>query len=224
MGSYYQDNLSAERLRQCYDIAPPRVRQYLDAEIAHVCQKLHSTDVFLELGCGYGRIIPQLAANVSTVVGIDNSFSSLRMGQTLLREVSNCSMLQMDAISLAFCDQCFDAVVCIQNGISAFHVDKNELIAESIRVTKSGGRILFSSYSDRFWNDRLEWFRLQADAGLLGKIDMAKTGKGRIFCVDGFTATTISPDEFKSLSLRFDVTTRIVEVDNSSVFCEMVRR
>jgi len=223
MTGYYIDRLSAAKLQQCYEIAPRRVRQYLDAEIAHVCQRLNSSDVVLELGCGYGRIIPQLAAKAAIVIGIDTSLSSLRMGQTMLHDVWNCSILQMDAISLAFSGKCFDVVVCIQNGISAFHVDKEKLIAESVRVTKSDGRILFSTYSDKFWNDRLEWFHLQADAGLLGKIDTEKTGDGKIVCVDGFTATTVSADEFLSLSSKSNVTTRIVEVDNSSVFCEMVR-
>ncbi len=32
MGSYYAENLSAHRLKRVYDLAPPRVRQYLDAE------------------------------------------------------------------------------------------------------------------------------------------------------------------------------------------------
>jgi len=36
------------------------------------------------------------------------------------------------------------------NGISAFGVDKKRLIAESIRVTKNNGIILFSSYSTRY--------------------------------------------------------------------------
>ena len=34
--SYYSDKLSAEQLRQCYQIAPLRVKQYLNAEIQYV--------------------------------------------------------------------------------------------------------------------------------------------------------------------------------------------
>ncbi|MGD2109726.1 MAG: hypothetical protein PVI86_10070, partial [Phycisphaerae bacterium] len=37
---YYAERLSAERLKRCYDIAPPRIQQYLDAEIRHVLGKV----------------------------------------------------------------------------------------------------------------------------------------------------------------------------------------
>ena len=65
----------------------------------------------------------------------------------------------MDAINLGFQDSIFDMVVCIQNGISAFHVDLRALIQETIRITKPGGKILFSTYSDKFWEQRLKWFQ-----------------------------------------------------------------
>jgi 2-polyprenyl-6-hydroxyphenyl methylase/3-demethylubiquinone-9 3-methyltransferase len=128
----------------------------------------------------------------------------------------------MDVARLSFFDHTFDVVVCIQNGISAFHVDQKQLINESIRVTKHGGRILFSSYSEKFWNDRLEWFRLQSEAGLLGEIDYEKTANGIIVCKDGFTASTVDRHRFLTFTSGLDVETNIVEVDESSLFCEMI--
>jgi 2-polyprenyl-6-hydroxyphenyl methylase/3-demethylubiquinone-9 3-methyltransferase len=221
MDRYYDERLSAERLRKCYEIAPPRVRQYLDAEIAHVADRIQPSDMVLELGCGYGRVLEQLAAKTRLVVGIDTSAASLKLAQELLRGVPNCWLAQMDAVTLGFRDAVFDVVVCIQNGISAFKVDQRTLIAESIRVTRPGGRVLFSSYAEGFWEHRLEWFRLQADHGLLGEIDWQATGDGVIVCKDGFKATTITPDEFLSLTSGFDVRVRVEEVDESSLFCEM---
>ena len=53
-----------------------------------------------------------------------------------------------------------------------------------------GGRALFSSYSPKFWEHRLSWFREQADKGLLGAIDEEKTRDGLIVCRDGFVART----------------------------------
>ncbi|HUU83023.1 MAG TPA: class I SAM-dependent methyltransferase [Phycisphaerae bacterium] len=224
MGSYYSERLSAERLRRCYEIAPPRVQQYLEAEIEYVAGRIGRGDVVLELGCGYGRVLERLAGKAGTLVGIDTSAPSLEMGRELLSAFQNCRLLQMDAVALGFADRSFDVVCCIQNGISAFHVDKPALIAEAIRVTKPGGRVLFSSYSPNFWDARLEWFKLQADHGLLGEIDWDATGDGVIVCRDGFRATTIGPGEFESLTAGFDVDRRIEEVDRSSIFCELVPR
>ncbi|HUU99208.1 MAG TPA: class I SAM-dependent methyltransferase [Phycisphaerae bacterium] len=221
MNSYYAEQLAAERLRQCYDIAPPRVRQYLQAEIDHVADRIRPADVVLELGCGYGRVLEQLTDKAALVIGIDTSQPSLELAQELLGRVSNCRLVRMDAGALGFRDGVFDVVACIQNGISALKVDQRTLLAEAIRVTRPGGRVLFSSYAERFWEQRLEWFRLQADHGLLGEIDWQATGHGTIVCQDGFKATTISPDEFRSLTSSFNVRVQIEEVDESSLFCEI---
>lgn len=219
---YYDDKLSAERLKRAYEIAPPRVRQYLDAEVAFVLEHVQPNDVVLELGCGYGRIIPALAKKAAKVVGIDTSEANLEMAQELLRDIVNCELIRMDAKALEFADATFDVVVCIQNGISAFHVDQKQLIREAARVCKPGGKTLFSSYSEKFWEHRLEWFEIQAREGLLGEIDYKKTGNGVIACKDGFTATTVSADEFRALTAGLSAQVRNVEVDDSSLFCEVV--
>jgi 2-polyprenyl-6-hydroxyphenyl methylase/3-demethylubiquinone-9 3-methyltransferase len=197
------------------------VKQYLEAEIRHVAGRIRPGDLVLELGCGYGRVMKELAHQAGTLVGIDTSLASLQLARQHLAGLAGCQLVKMDASALAFKDQAFDVVVCIQNGISAFHVDQRALIAESIRVTRPGGRVLFSSYSARFWPHRLEWFQRQADHGLLGEIDHQATGNGVIVCKDGFKATTVSPAEFAALTAEFDVEVQTREVDDSSIFCEI---
>ena len=219
---YYVDKLAADRLRRCYEVATPRVRRYMDAELRHVLGKVRPGDVVLELGCGYGRVLGPLAARAGRVVGIDTSFASLRLASKKLGGVSNCRLVLADAVRLGLRDGCFDVVVCIQNGISAFHVDQRALIEESVRVTKTGGKVLFSSYAERFWDARLDWFRLQAEHGLIGEINEQATRDGRIVCKDGFTATTVGSEAFDALTSALDVITHIEEVDGSSLFCEMV--
>ena len=223
MKDYYSDKLSAKRLKRVYEIAPPRVKQYFDAEVNHVLKKIHNQDLVLELGCGYGRILSSLAKKAKSVFGIDTSLSSLLLGREMNSKISNCYFAQMNAVQLSFPNNIFDVVVCIQNGISAFHVNQKELILESLRVIKPNGIVLFSSYSEKFWNDRLEWFQLQSDAGLLGEIDYEKTINGNIVCKDGFTATTVSPVQFKTLTSDMDnVIVKLEEVDESAVFCELI--
>jgi len=222
---YYIDKLSAEKLKRVYEIVTPRVQQYLDAEVNHVLQKIQSSNSVLELGCGYGRVLPSLASKSKTVIGIDTSLSSLLLGKEMFSGISNCYFAQMNAGWLAFLNNTFDVVVCIQNGISAFHtchdnainrqVNQEELIKKSIRITKRSGVVLFSTYSEKFWDYRLEWFQLQATAGLLGEIDYEKTKNGNIVCKDGFTATTVSINQFKTLTSNINnIEVKIEEVDS----------
>ena len=224
MRGYYEETLSAERLRRCYEIAPLRIRQYLHAELDHVLEAIRPGNVVLDLGCGYGRTLPAIAAKAGRVVGIDTSVSSLALGRETLRTYPHCMLIPMDATRLAFRNDVFDVVVCIQNGISAFHADQNELIREALRVTNVGGTILFSSYSERIWKDRLHWFDLQAEAGLVGAIDLENSRDGAIVCQDGFTASTVGRDQFLALTQACDADVRITEVDESSVFCEIMPR
>jgi hypothetical protein len=52
MNNYYSEKLAAEHLKKCYDIAPPRVQQYLEAEIQYVLSHIKTHDLVIELGCG----------------------------------------------------------------------------------------------------------------------------------------------------------------------------
>lgn len=221
MQNYYAEKLAAERLRTCYDLAPPRVKAYLEAEIDFVLQKTSSSMIVLELGCGYGRVLRCLLPQVRVAVGVDTSFPSLRMARDFLGRTESLHLAQMDAAHLAFRDRAFDVTICIQNGISAFGVDQQRLFAEAVRVTRLGGTALFSSYSDGFWTDRLRWFEIQSAHGLIGTIDYQATGNGVIACKDGFRATTVNAAGFRSLAGVLGLAPNILEVDCASLFCEV---
>ena len=221
MEGYYVEKLSGARLRRCYEIASPRVKQYLEAEIQFVIQHLERTDAVLELGCGYGRITFRLAEVAKRVVGIDTATESLELARQLSDSSPECEFMEMNALELAFDGAEFDKVVCIQNGICAFGADRELLLRQALRVTRPGGRIFFSTYSEGFWADRLQWFEAQAAAGLLGAIDYTRTGNGEIVCKDGFRTGIVSPEEFRSFGAAQALDTKVTEVDGSSVFCEI---
>jgi len=222
MPGYYTDKLAAERLRACYDLAPPRTKTYLEAEIDFVLARTKSSMLALELGCGYGRVLQRLLPRVRMAFGIDTSPSSLRMGLEYLGRKPSVRLACMDSIQLGFRDGAFDLTICIQNGICAFAVDQQRLVREAIRVTRSGGLVMFSSYTSQFWEHRLVWFEIQSAHHLIGEIDYQATGNGMIVCKDGFRATTADKATFDKLAASLGVTPQITEVDGSSLFCEFV--
>ena len=224
MTGYYAQNLSGRRLMQCYEVASPRVKRYLEAEIRHILSRLGPKDSVLELGCGYGRVALRLAGNERHVVGIDTAEESLALARELASPDSRCEFVKMNALNLLYPAGTFDAVVCVQNGICAFGVDQESLLREALRYARAGGILLFSTYSDRFWKHRLEWFQSQAAAGLLGSVDLEASRGGTIVCTDGFRAARVTPEAWRALCARAGVDCRIIEVDGSSVFCEIVKR
>jgi 2-polyprenyl-6-hydroxyphenyl methylase/3-demethylubiquinone-9 3-methyltransferase len=166
-------------------------------------------------------VLQFIARRAGLALGIDNSLESLRLGAS---RGGRARLACMDAGKLAFPDSVFDRVVCIQNGISAFHADRRALIAEALRVTRPGGRSVFSTYAEGFWEHRLEWFEKQAAARLVGPIDYERTGDGEIVCIDGFTATTVGADEMLGHAEALGVEMEIAEVDGSSVFFSLTAR
>jgi len=170
MNNYYSDKLNSNKLRQCYDIAPNRVKQFLEAEINFVLQNVKLSDKILDLGCGYGRVTKRLISKAKQVIGIDISKDNIQLAKEINKN-KGVQYYEMNAIALTFEDDFFDLTICIQNGISAFKVDAKELIKEALRVTKKGGKVLISSYSEKFWEERLNWFKIQAENGLIGEID-----------------------------------------------------
>ncbi len=224
MDGYYDTKLAGTRLEQCYDLASARVRQHLRCEMDFIVSQLHSSDVVLDLGCGYGRTLPDLAAAAQVVVGVDSARPSIDLASQRLSRFTNVLLAEMDASRLAFADASFDAVVCIQNGISAFGVDRVQLLREALRVLRPSGRAFFSSYSSKFWEHRLAWFQAQADAGLIGAIDWVGTGHGVIVCVDGLKLSSIEPKDFMKLSAGLDVDVTAIEVDESSWIYQLSQR
>ena len=130
---YYREKLAGERLRRCYEIAPPRVRQYLDSEVRHVVSKIGPEERVLELGCGYGRAAFEFVKAARHVVGIDTAPESLELARELAGPESNCEFIEMDAARMSFPDNAFDLVACVQNGICAFSVDPVSLVREEWR-------------------------------------------------------------------------------------------
>lgn len=220
---YYSEKLAGRRLLRCYEVAAPRVRQYLEAEIQHALSRLRPTDAVLELGCGYGRVVRRLAEIAHHVVGIDSSRESLALAQHEVGSLDSCHFVCMDAIALAFRAGEFDAVLCLQNGICAFGVDQVALLREALRVLRPKGRCLLSTYGDRFWPHRLAWFEAQAAEGLIGSIDHDACRDGTIACTDGFRSGRLKPEKLKRLCRSLGVKAAINEVDGSSVFCEIIK-
>ena len=124
-GTYYKEKLSANKLLRCYEIAPARIKQYLDAEIHFVISNLRGEGLVLELGCGSGRVMKAVSRVVSWIVGNDTSRESLELARSYMESCKKCAVFLMDASQLSFRSCVFDAVFCVQNGISAFGSTKN---------------------------------------------------------------------------------------------------
>ena len=215
--NYYAQNLNSQKLFQVYDTKIPRIRQYLDREINFIRKRLRGSENVLEIGAGYGRILKELSIHAKSFVGIDISGESIEFGKEYLKGLSNVYLEVKDARELNFVDT-FDVVLCLQNGLSALKGDSLELIKISLKAMPEGGKAYFSTYSAKFWQHRLAWFREQVNKGLLGELDEEQTKDGVIVCRDGFRAVTFTESDFVKFGEASGCRYEIREVDESSLF------
>lgn len=216
MANYYANSLNAQKLFQVYDTTLPRVKQYLQSEIDFVKKHLNKEQKVLELGAGYGRIVRELAPWCDSIIGVDISEENVTLAKTYLKEMTNADIKVMDVHHLDF-SASFDVLLCLQNGLSAMRLDDADIQKIFTYVTP-GGSAFFSSYSENFWDVRLNWFREQAEKKLLGEIDEEATKNGVIVCKDGFRAVTHSPEDFRRIGEKLGYPYEIQEVDHSSLF------
>lgn len=117
-------------------------------------------DRVIDLGCGTGRHVLELAKGPGVVHGADISRHDLRIGRYLLEimrrrgEVrARVHWLQMAGEQLPFADGAFDRVICTE---TLEHVDDDSVLArELVRVLKPGG-ILAVSVPDEF-SEKIFW-------------------------------------------------------------------
>ena len=215
--NYYAQNLNSQKLFKVYETRISRVKQYLEAEISYVRNNLTGSERVLELGAGYGRIVKELAGSCESIVGIDISQESVLLSKEYLQDSPNAEILTMDVNNLTFQEK-FDVILCLQNGLSAMKITSSDMIERILGMVVNGGKVYFSTYSERFWEYRLMWFKEQAEKGLLGELDLIKTKNGVIICEDGFKAITHTPKDLKMIGNLSGFQYQIQEVDESSIF------
>ena len=81
MSNYYSKKLNSNKLQQCYELALARVKQFLEAEIRFVLDKINENDKVLDLGCGYGRVAVRLIEKTKKVIGIDISKENIELAK-----------------------------------------------------------------------------------------------------------------------------------------------
>ena len=104
--------------------------------------------VVLDVGCGTGLFLSQVAAQADMVVGVDVSRKLLLKAKEQASTLPNVSVLQADADHLPFSDDFFDAVF-------AFTVLQNmpepsTTLYELKRVAKCGGRVVVTGLKKAF--------------------------------------------------------------------------
>lgn len=98
----------------------------------------------LEVGCGDGRLLLELAGRCREVCGAEASARALALARAKLRGIDNVRLSRLRGWDLPYLDGAFDAVVCER---TLHHLDPEAvflLLREARRVLGPGGRMAFN--------------------------------------------------------------------------------
>ncbi len=100
----------------------------------------------LEVACGRGGFVRELARSGAHVTGCDFSLTALRVGQAKLRAQGNgtsAALIQGDAQALPFADESFDVIVSCE---TIEHVpDAQKALREMWRIARPGAKLFLTT-------------------------------------------------------------------------------
>ena len=119
-------------------------------------ERISSCRKSVDLGCGTGALMGQMADRVSEVVGVDSSPNMLKEAASRLKKLPGVFDLRLGELEhLPMGDAEVDLAII---SLALHHLDKPELaVKESARVVASGGRLLvaeFERHKDESLRDR----------------------------------------------------------------------
>jgi len=166
-------------LRRRYgETAPAYERRYEQIQREKyeiVTENLPRVSKVLDLGCGTGMLLDELARRSAFVVGIDSSPEMLELAR---KRRGSAALVLADADHLPFTDRSFDAVVSVT--LLQNMPNPAATVREVARVTKPGGIVIMTTLRHKHPLGELErWIR----AAGFKPLSSGEVGREDVFCI-----------------------------------------
>lgn len=107
---------------------------------------IRPTDVFLEIGCGAGRVGAALSSRCAEWVGTDISANMLGHARSRLKGLKNVRFVELSEVGLKeIPDSSIDVVYCTVVFMHLYEWDRFRYLQEAFRVLRPGGRCFFDN-------------------------------------------------------------------------------
>jgi len=167
-----------ELIRRYGETAPMYERRYEQIQREKyeiVTENLPQVSKVLDLGCGTGMLLDELARRSAFVVGIDSSPEMLELAR---KRRGSAVLLLADADHLPFADRSFDAVVSVT--LLQNMPNPEATVREVARITKRGGIVIMTTLRHKHSLGELErWIR----AAGFKPLGSGEVGREDVFCI-----------------------------------------
>lgn len=107
---------------------------------------IRASDVFLEIGCGVGRVGRALAPLCRTWIGSDISANMIGHARRRLHDLSNVQFVELSGTGLKeIPDTSVDVVYCTVVFMHLYEWDRCRYVYDAYRVLRPGGRVFYDN-------------------------------------------------------------------------------
>ncbi len=136
---------------------PKEYEEYFTDEKEFLKQNISKKDIVLDIGCGTGRSIKELAHLVKKFIGIDNDKTAITVSKKYLKGVKNTETFFEDAEKIHFKDKSIN-VVFIGLTFCNFAKSKIKVLKEIKRILKDNGFFIFSVFNENSLKIRVKTY------------------------------------------------------------------
>ena len=190
----------------------PEFKEWTTQDVVEIKKFLKKDSIVLDIGCGWGREIKELAPFCKKIIALDNDAREIETAKSYLKNIQNVEFEIQDAKKTSFPDESFDIIISVGNTFGNLGDDKEKVLQEMKRLIKKDGKILLSVYSKGANSKRATAYE---SIGL--KIKTIENGK--ILFEDGLISEEFSKDELREIFEKFQLKVRFIDIANIAVLC-----
>ncbi len=196
------------------DVTTPRVKQYLRSVCNYLLENIKGNVLVLEVGCGTGEFIRQIAKQVKNVVGIDVSNKLIEMAKKNLQGVENISLVKADIESIKIPESYFDFIISMW---TLPNLDNpTSFIKKMKKALKPKGIIFIDTYSEKATKDRIKQYQ---DIGLT----VLEANDKEIVIKEGLTEKIYTKEDLENLFKNANMKVKVIKIHEFGYLCKATK-
>lgn len=207
----FYENVDWQKIEE---VVTPRIKQYLKNVHDYLLKHISGNVLVLEVGCGTGDFIKEIAKQVEKVIGIDVSDKLIETAKNNLKDISNVSLIKADIDSTKIPKNYFDFIISMW---TLPNLDNPvPFIKKMKKALKPTGTIFIDTYSEKATKERIKQYR---DYGLT----ISKVNNKEIILKEGLTEKIYTQKALENLFKKAGMNVEVIKIHELGYLCKATK-